>query len=284
MPSEKRMKAPQNIPFLIALSMLSPGVFATPDDTARIHVGLCGQSPPNELEVARRIHSFQQSAGGAAATHEYFQAVGPIARLSSFKSSGGDVIRLEGRIDASTPEALIRRIRETPEIKFIEVNSFGGDAVAAMRVAHILETSQLSLRIAGFCMSACANYLLPAAREVSLINATIGFHGSPWACFQQSSLIDGVMQWGLSGYLTLWRVARLDEEYMSKYPRLKEIIIRSQHPDRGANDGNPRDWALVRPEDLSRYGIRLQASTNSATFDRLAAAPSDGLLGPVFVP
>ncbi len=278
------MKALQLFLSLTALSMFSSGVFATTDETAKIHVGLCGQSPPTDLEVAKRIHSFQQTAGGTSATREYFQAIRPVARLSSFKSSGVDIIRLEGRIDASTPEALANRIRETPETKTLEINSFGGDATAAMRIAQILENSQLSLRIAGFCMSACANYLLPAAREVILVNAVIGFHGSPWACFQRSSLIDGVMQWGLSNYLTLWRIARQDEEHMSQYPHLKEIIVRSQRPDRGANDGKPRDWLLVRPEDLSRYGIRLQASTNSATFDRLAADPSDGLLGPVFVP
>jgi len=269
---------------MTALAMLSQGIFATTDETARIHVGLCDQPPPTDFEVAKRIHSFQQSAGGTAATREYFQAIRPVARLSSFKSSGGDVIRLEGRIDASTPEALTNRIRETPGIRVLEINSFGGDAIAAMRIAQILKTSRLSLRIAGFCMSGCANYLLPAARSVILVNATIGFHGSPWACFQRLSAIDGVMRWGLSNYLTLWQVARQDEEYMSNYPRLKGIIVRSQRPDRGANDGKPRDWLLVRPEDLSRYGIRLQASTNSATFDRLAADPSDGLLGPVFVP
>lgn len=278
------MKALQPFLFLTALSMLSPGVSATTDETARIHVGLCGQSPPTDFKITKRIHSFQQSAGGTSATREYFQAIRPVARLSSFKSSGDEVIRLEGRIDASTPEALTNRIRETPGVKVLEINSFGGDAIAAMRIAQILETSRLSLRIAGFCMSACANYLLPAAREVISANAVIGFHGSPWACFQQSSAIDGVMRWGLSNYFTLWQVARQDEEYMSKYPRLKEIIVRSQRPDRGANDGKPRDWLLVRPEDLSRYGIRLQASTNSATFNRLAADPSDGLLGPVFVP
>jgi hypothetical protein len=169
-------------------------------------------------------------------------------------------------------------------LKVLEINSLGGDAVAAIRIAGILETSGLSLRVAGFCMSACANYLLPAARAVTLVNATIEFHGSPWACFQQSSAIDGVIQWGVSNYLTLWRVARQDEEYMSKYPRLEEIIVRSQRPDRGANDGKPRDWLLVRPQDLLRYGIRIQAPTSSVTFDRLVADPSDGLLGPVFVP
>lgn len=277
------MKSFQSIPLFAALTIFPLGAAAVPDDSTRIQVGLCGQTAPTDLEIAKRIYSFQQLAGGAAATREYFQAIRSVARLSTGTSTGNDTIRLEGRIDASTPDALARRMHETNGISTLEINSFGGDAVAAMRIARLLETSGLSLRVAGFCMSACANYLLPAAREVRLVNATIGFHGSPSACFQQWSLIDGLTQWGLSNYLTLWRVAREDQEYMAKYPRLKELITLSQRTDRGAKDGKARDWLLVRPLDLSRYGIRIQSSTASETFERLAADPSDGLLGPIFI-
>lgn len=87
------------------------------------------------------------------------------------------------------PHVLFERIDENLLRKFkkIENNehsivfgSSGGDATIALRIADIIKLNRLKIDIAGLCLSACAEVILPAAVKYShakLVNLPlIGYH------------------------------------------------------------------------------------------------------------
>ncbi|SEL40411.1 hypothetical protein SAMN05216359_108190 [Roseateles sp. YR242] len=251
-----------------------------PGNHNRIQVGLCGESPPSDLELTRRIAEFQKEAGGAKSTRGFFLASRGVATVGYVAAKNS--IRIEGRLDASTPGVLSALIATHKHITSLEINSFGGDARAAYEIANIIRTLQLDLEIGEFCMSACANYLIPNARTISTNDSVIGFHGSPMACYKKISLINGLRAWGIQGYLNLRRVAAEDRQVLAIHPRYKTLIELSQRDDRGAMDNVAREWLIAPPETLSSLGINIKSVTPGPHFKIISSQPN-GLLGKVFV-
>jgi hypothetical protein len=62
----------------------------------------------------------------------------------------------------------------------IMITSPGGEATSATLAALVVHEKRLHLTVVGSCMSACADYLLPAAAGITLERLpAIGFHGNP---------------------------------------------------------------------------------------------------------
>ena len=81
-----------------------------------------------------------------------------------------------GCINDPIAERFIVEINKNP--KDIIIQSTGGDALAAIRMAKAIYKNNSSLVIRGVCYSACANYLMPAAKNVVVEDgAIIGYHG-----------------------------------------------------------------------------------------------------------
>lgn len=87
------------------------------------------------------------------------------------------LVAFEGCIDQQSARLLVRALERHPSSPLL-VKSSGGDASAAIEAAAVMALLQTRLIIRGQCLSACANYWLPAAVSVLVEEGSvIGFHG-----------------------------------------------------------------------------------------------------------
>jgi len=84
-------------------------------------------------------------------------------------------------------EQFIERLSNLePDETVITINSTGGTGRLSMRAANIIENSKITVIVDQYCLSACAEYLLPAAQEVIFKNdPLIGFHWNTLSLHQQ---------------------------------------------------------------------------------------------------
>jgi len=86
------------------------------------------------------------------------------------------VLAFSGCINEPIADRFIVEINNKPRVVLIQ--STGGDALAAIRMAKAIYKNNSSLVIRDICYSACANYLMPAAKNVVVEDgAIIGYHG-----------------------------------------------------------------------------------------------------------
>ena len=86
-------------------------------------------------------------------------------------------LSINGRLSAEHLDHLETRI---DEIETIVVNSKGGPVGVAAKIARLIMENELNLVVEGYCSSACAEYLMTAAKSVYAVNApVIGVHGNP---------------------------------------------------------------------------------------------------------
>ncbi|WP_431261467.1 ATP-dependent Clp protease proteolytic subunit [Roseateles chitinivorans] len=269
---------------MAALPLAEAG--ASPSDSGppvRMHVSLCG-AEPTTTEGDAATQTIVKPRGrpvGDVAVQRYFAAHRDSARLRLDASTG--TVSLEGTISQATVRTLAGALEKQPVPRHLVVNSFGGNARAGMAIADLLRRHQLAMTVRGFCMSACAVYLLPAAREVHLDDAVIGLHGRPATCREQLSPWTGIRQWGLSNYLEFIKVARLDADFAAGTPRMGEAVSLSQRSDRGAMDGRARDWLVVSPSQVARLGIPVASISSTDTFDAIASDRDRSLIGGIHV-
>lgn len=91
------------------------------------------------------------------------------------------VVRTETSLKAcgQLTEAFVEAINSQlkAEDKILQLTSPGGDPAAAIQLARILRQRQMSLRITGICLSACAHYVFLSAKRVVVDpGSLVGFH------------------------------------------------------------------------------------------------------------
>jgi hypothetical protein len=234
-----------------------------------------------EKDFARRASRIHGTPAGDWAIRHYLFAHLATAQLRWDAASR--TLYLNGKLTPGALPAIAAEFERQPAPRRLVVNSFGGDSRTGMAIASLLSKYQVALTVQGFCMSSCANYLLPAAREVQLDNAVIGLHGSAAACNEKLSVWAGLRKWRLSDYLHFLNVAKLDGAFASNYPSLAEVITLSQEVDRGGKDGLARGWLVVVPARAEQLGIRVTSIKSTQTFDLLAADPDDSLIGKIHI-
>ena len=84
-------------------------------------------------------------------------------------------------IGRDTADAFLRVVASEPNrVKWLIVDSIGGDVEPAIEMANAMHQHGISIYVEGLCASSCANYLFPAARwKVLGPDAIVGWHGSP---------------------------------------------------------------------------------------------------------
>lgn len=83
---------------------------------------------------------------------------------------------LIGTIDVNMAQA-VKELTGRYPIRAVVVDSYGGNIDSAMDIAAILRAKKLDLIVDGRCLSACANYLFPAAaRKTVLPGSVVGIH------------------------------------------------------------------------------------------------------------
>lgn len=69
-------------------------------------------------------------------------------------------------------------IQQLPPDSTVVINSLGGSAAVGIDIAQFVQHNRIHVRVDEFCLSACAEFILPAAESVQLgPRAIIGFHG-----------------------------------------------------------------------------------------------------------
>ena len=241
-----------------------------------IDVASCLQSGGPEVDHRQRVLDFAR-LHGAQAANKYLAAMRHVARVQP--TADGRAVLLEGRIDASTPAALARHLDLLKQLKRLEINSLGGDVSAAVDLALVLKDLDLTLVVDGYCMSSCANFILPASRRLVLRGGLVGFHGGARACLEALGLVDGVRRLGSGRYLELVLAARKEDRLLAGTPKVGALIALSQRPDRGAMDGQPREWLLVHPRHVQELGVTEVELASTALFEHVVAAGEASLIG-----
>lgn len=91
----------------------------------------------------------------------------------------GDTLIYEGMITGDGVLEAIRMVRQSDKtIKKLKITSTGGEMAVGIEFGYFVKENQLDVEISEVCFSACANYILPAAKSVVInTNSLIGWHG-----------------------------------------------------------------------------------------------------------
>ncbi len=92
-----------------------------------------------------------------------------------------DTLYIDGNISKDDDKIISSIIKKNLiPVRTISINSGGGDVEAAIKIARIIHNKEINIEVRRLCLSSCANYLFPAAKN-KIINygSIIGFHGSP---------------------------------------------------------------------------------------------------------
>lgn len=96
----------------------------------------------------------------------------PVRRLSAH------VLSLCGNLDEANVRSLLGMLSSADSE--IEITSFGGDPIAAARLAQVIRDRGIALRLRHFCHSACAHFVFMTAPYVTVEPTTlISFHHTP---------------------------------------------------------------------------------------------------------
>lgn len=101
-----------------------------------------------------------------------------------------NTISLYGNLEES-----IDKIIETVDWSAIEkivIRSSGGLELAAIKLGKVVQRHALTVEVDGYCMSACAQYVLPAAQKVIMRDGSfISFHFSVFSAVKRSKIFEG---------------------------------------------------------------------------------------------
>jgi len=92
-----------------------------------------------------------------------------------------DTLYIDGNISKDDDKIIVGLIRKNLiPVRTISINSGGGDVETAIKIAQVIHDKEINIEVRRLCLSSCANYLFPAAKN-KIINygSIIGFHGSP---------------------------------------------------------------------------------------------------------
>jgi hypothetical protein len=81
-------------------------------------------------------------------------------------------------ISGPISDRFLNYMRQLPPNSTVVVSSLGGSAAVGIDIAEFVQANHIHIQVDEFCLSACAEYILPAAESVELgPHAIIGFHG-----------------------------------------------------------------------------------------------------------
>ncbi|MGD8121140.1 hypothetical protein [Vibrio sp. TRT 2004] len=103
----------------------------------------------------------------------------------------GDTLFFDGIITGESVLEAVRVIRESNrQIEKLKITSAGGDMAVGIEFGYFVKEMNLDVEVSELCFSSCANYVLPAAKSITInANSLIGWHGGT----KQSDEL-----WGLS--------------------------------------------------------------------------------------
>lgn len=87
-------------------------------------------------------------------------------------------VSLKGEID----DAMVKKVEELNCLKpKIVLTSFGGDSTITLRLLSAIESKRAEVHLKEYCISACADIILPLVRRLTVEHGTfIAHHGNPF--------------------------------------------------------------------------------------------------------
>jgi len=93
-------------------------------------------------------------------------------------AAGDTTAVYRGAISAENNAGFFARVANQP-LQRLLIDSGGGDVAAAIELADWVHARQLDLTVTGVCLSSCANYVFPAARQKEIRpGAIVAWHGN----------------------------------------------------------------------------------------------------------
>ena len=88
----------------------------------------------------------------------------------------GNFVRLQGWIVWGVERKLKQILDKRPDIEYVELNSPGGRARAALRIAQLIKERGLSTYVRGVCSSACTFVFIAGRERILNAGGRLGFH------------------------------------------------------------------------------------------------------------
>lgn len=193
-----------------------------------------------------------------------------------WRVSAEDTLSFSGYIGHGSAAGYQRVI--TNKIKNVIVNTGGGDVNEAIAIATDIYDRKLKVTVHGFCLSACANYFLPAAREVVLDDGFIGVHGNITSCVKLYGGASNFAKLGYGGKVNDSQLVgnvkninftiKKEKEFYQLVGLDPEYLLLTCRPDKGMFDGSTYAFLAPKVESLVGYGIKNVAGDQSYSMIR----------------
>jgi ClpP class serine protease len=87
-------------------------------------------------------------------------------------------LRLIGSINRQNIDAVLEKIKNSPNINKLIITSGGGEVSSNIKVAYLLKERAMAIEVVDYCLSSCFNYLFLAASSRTIRpHSVLGFHG-----------------------------------------------------------------------------------------------------------
>ncbi len=89
----------------------------------------------------------------------------------------GDTVTIKGEISKTS----FIQVQGLSKKSRVIITSHGGDGDYALDIAEIILSKDLSVQVVDYCLSACADIIVPAGKRIVMTGKPlIGFHGNPF--------------------------------------------------------------------------------------------------------
>ena len=205
-----------------------------------------------------------------------------------WRSISADTLRFDGVIGA--PAAQTFRQQLTPAITTVVINSSGGLVPQAAEIATEIHGRHLKVQVNGYCLSACANYILPAAAHVELRPGLAGFHGDITGCIDASGGFDAYVRKSLHGVTGKAAVTRMEYEVNdalaaeARFYNLLEMTptLQSTYCKRDKGIGSGIEYSFIAPSRAHLLQLGISGITGEQSI-ALAQEFGRQLPPPIFV-
>lgn len=155
-----------------------------------------------------------------------------------------NTIRFKGSLVAGDCKAFESLLG--PQITHLEVNSQGGNIEDGLCIGQKMLKHQFKeVRVKGFCLSSCANYLFLAA-ENKVIEGIVGYHGNLTALiFEEPEL--------RPQFLAL---ARQERDFLKTIKVSQDFFDITQKNDKGMQNNRNYPFMLPGPKTFKKYGVQ----------------------------
>lgn len=173
-----------------------------------------------------------------------------------------ETLEFEGTIKEGSYQEFMQKIDD--KVKEIRLNSSGGIVQFGLKIGEEIYRRKIKVRVTGFCISSCANYLFLAG-DKKIIEGVVGFHGSSQAAIKKSKYCEkDATRRGCD-------FAILEHQFFKKIGIAEAIFDLTQSREKGMADG--RSYAYYAPSKatLSKLGVSsIEGEQNAAYLEKMA--------------